>query len=41
MNKLTRGTVVSLVLKVLIIISVVVGTVLSTIAGRAAFMGGK
>ena len=41
MNKLTRGTVVSLVLKVVIIISVVVGTILSTIAGRAAFMGGK
>ncbi len=41
MNKLTRGTVVSLVLKVLIIISVVVGTILSAIAGRTAFMGGK
>ena len=41
MNKLTRGTVVSLILKVIIVISAVVGTILSTIAGRAAFMGGK
>ena len=40
-QRLSGGTVVSLILKVIIVISAVVGTILSTIAGRAAFMGGK
>ena len=37
---LSGGTVVSLVLKVIIFVSAVVGTILSAAAGRVAFMGG-
>lgn len=40
-GRFSTGTVISLILKAIVVISVIVGTVLSAIGGRAAFMGGR